>query len=126
ALKRDPRPWALLVTFPIFLLLYICYPPFVEHYALPFAPAMILCVAMAPAVLRESVPRIGGWIYSASILVILIVSISMLPELNSKVDDETFRSPMMRVLHDRIDNSDLAPAVILFRFADNPNNPDDS
>src|SRR5581483_1251834 len=44
ALKRDPRPWALLVTFPIFLLLYICYPPFVEHYALPFAPAMILCV----------------------------------------------------------------------------------
>ena len=40
----------------------------------------------------------------------------MFPEFNAKVDDETFRSPMMRVLHDQVDRSDLAPAVILFRY----------
>ena len=51
----------------------------------------------------------------------------MLPELNPKVDDETFRSPMMRVLHDQVDRSDLAPAVILFRYhPELPQNGDNS
>ncbi|HEX3356073.1 MAG TPA: glycosyltransferase family 39 protein [Tepidisphaeraceae bacterium] len=115
-LGRDLRRWTLVMPFLLFLPLYFAYPPFVEHYALPFVPAAILCVAMAPGVLRDRVPQLGNVTYLASVLVILIMSISMLPELNSKVNDETFPSPMMRVLHDQIDNSDLAPAVILFRY----------
>jgi hypothetical protein len=115
-LWRDMRRWVLFSTVVLFLLVYFCYPPFVEHYALPFAPAVALCVAMAPGVLRRGAGKLGNLLYLVSIIVILVVSLSMLPELNPKVNDETFRSPMMRVLHDRIDNSDLAPAVILFRY----------
>jgi hypothetical protein len=116
ALARDQRRWALLLTFCLFLLLYFGYPPFVEHYAVPFMPAAAMCIAMAPGVLRANVPRFGNAIYLAALFVIVIASLSMLPELNPKVDDETFRSPMMRVLHDQVDRSDLAPAVILFRY----------
>ncbi len=127
-LSRDPRRWVLVMTFPMFLVLYFGYPPFVEHYAVPFMPAAAMCIVMAPGVLRESIPRIGNAIYIASIFVILIVSLSMLPEMNPKVDDETFRSPMvMRVLHDQVDRSDLAPAVILFRYhPELPQNGDNS
>jgi hypothetical protein len=115
-LGKDSRRWALAATFALFLLLYFNYAWFLEHYAVPFVPAVAMTVAIAPSVLRERLPRIGNWAYLAGILLVAIISLSMLPELNSKVTDETFRSPMMRVLHDRVDGSDLAPAVILFRY----------
>ena len=56
-LSRDPRRWALVMTFPLFLVLYFGYPPFVEHYAVPFMPAAAMCIAMAPGVLRETIPH---------------------------------------------------------------------
>ena len=117
-LSRDPRRWVVILTFPLFLLLYLCYPPFVEHYAPPFTPAVILCVATAPSVLRESLGRAGSLIYPASVFVILVVAVSMLPEFNHdpNLDDEPYRSQMMRVLHDQLSDFAPPPSVVLFRY----------
>ena len=116
ALGRRPRRWALAAIVPLFFALYFCYPPFVEHYAVPFAPGFALVVAMAPGVLRDSIPRVGRALYVMSVIAILIVSLSMLPELNPKVDDESFRSRMMRVIDDQLDQVVQAPAVVLFKY----------
>jgi hypothetical protein len=116
SLGRDPRRWALAATVPLFFAIYFCYPPFVEHYAVPFAPAFAMLVATAPSVLRGGIPKAGRALSVMCVVAIAMVAVSMLPELNAKVDDETYRSRMMRIIHEKIDRSDLAPAVILFRY----------
>ena len=48
-LARDPRRWALAITFPLFLLIYFGYPPLVEHYAVPYMPAVAMCAWLTTA-----------------------------------------------------------------------------
>jgi hypothetical protein len=115
---RDPRRWILLANLPLFLVLYFFYTFYLEHYAVVAAPAMALVVVLAPRVLRGAVPRFGNSIDLALSLAILIVGLSMLPELNHHplLNDESYPSPMMRVLHDQLPQTVTAPAVVLFRY----------
>jgi hypothetical protein len=117
-ISRDRRRWVLLATLPLFLGLYFFYTFYLEHYAVVVAPAMTLMVVLAPRVLREIFSRIGAAIDLAVSFAILILSLSMLPELNHHrlLNDESFRSPMMRVLHDQLPRTVTPPAVVLFRY----------
>ena len=124
-LLRDRRRAVLICTIPLFLGLYLLNPFFLEHYALPLAPAFILLILLGWRALPSVWPSWSESIRSAVGVMIVVAAVTNLWELNhwiapagQQVDDETFRSPVLRTINvDLPAASDLRrPAVILVRW----------
>jgi hypothetical protein len=113
----DSRRWVLWAAAPIFLLLYIGYTFFLEHYSLVIAPAIILLVLLAIKQFLIAFPGAAGRLAPGVVFLILAFAATDLWELNHwdgrhAVDDVPFRSPLMRSLHELPDTHD----IVLFKF----------
>ena len=113
----------LALTVPLFVLAYVPHTFFLEHYAVVVAPAVLLCVVLGFRALEETWPRLRETIAAGSAAGVVALSLSSLHELNPSIDDETFRSPMLRFVNEDLPYfSDLRkPAVVLFRYAPGEN-----
>ena len=112
--------WA---TLPLFFLAYVPHTFFLEHYAVVFAPAVLLGVVLGFRTLEETWPRYRDAIASACAIAVLVLSLSSLHELNPAVDDETFHSPMLKFVNEQLPYLAQVqrPAVVLFRWAEGEN-----
>ena len=121
-LSTTPRRvlWA---TLPLFFLAYLPHTFFLEHYAVVFAPAVLLGVVLAFHVLRETWPRYRDQIGSVSAAAVVVLSLSSLRELNPAMDDETFHSPMLEFVNEQMPYLAAVekPAVVLFKYAPGEN-----
>ena len=105
---RDKRRWLLFAPLPLFVLGYIGYTFFLEHYAVVVAPAVALLLVMAIERIARHWPRIAPPIIS----MVLALALTSLWEINRSISDEPFRSTWLRQLHNSIDTD----AIVLFTF----------
>jgi dolichyl-phosphate-mannose-protein mannosyltransferase len=123
---RDRRRAVFCAVLLPFLAVYAVNTFFLEHYALVVAPAVLLLVLLGARALEAAWPRWRPQIASAFAAGIIALCISVLPELNGlwgkkyAVSDETFPSPMMRLMHQYLSSPDLPSCVILFRYTRPP------
>lgn len=132
----DIRRRVLWATLPLFILAYIPYTFFLEHYAVSVAPAVILSVVLGGEVLAAAWPRFGNTIRSSFALGVITLAMLSTYELNPfstlldrdkspsnphLIDDETFHSAFLRAVNTQIPDVIQKPAVILFRYAPGQN-----
>lgn len=115
------RRVAFAAVLPLFLLVYFFNPFFLEHYAVLVAPAVLLLVVLGGRAVEAAWPRARRFLAPAFAVGVVVLGVTMLPELNPlwgkryATADETFPLPArLRKLHDVEPN--LAPAVILFQY----------
>jgi len=113
----DRRLWVLFAVAPIFLLLYIGYTFFLEHYCLVIAPAVALLIILAIKECSSAIPGAANRLIPAVVFMVLAFAATDLWELNHwdkrhAVDDVPFHSSLMRNLHELTDSN----AIVLFRF----------
>lgn len=113
---RDRRRWLLLASFPLFILGYVGYTFYLEHYAVVVVPAVVLLVVMGLKVLGEYWPRLVPGLMA----VVVSLALTNLYETNKSINDEPFRSTWLRQLHE----SNEANSIVLFTFDLDPNDPD--
>jgi hypothetical protein len=113
---RDRRPaWVLLATLALFLLGYVGYTFFLEHYALVMVPSVALLVLAALRAIGDCWPRARLPLAAA----VVALGITNLPEVNRQVSDEPFHAKWMAALHEASETN----AIVLFAFdiaADDP------
>jgi hypothetical protein len=121
----DRRRVVLWATLPLFVLLYVFYTIFLEHYAIAVIPAMVLTGVLAVPTLGDALPRFRSTIVAGAAMLIISSCVTSLWEINRwiappgrQIEDETFRSTVLREVNlDVPQASDLIkPAVILFRY----------
>jgi hypothetical protein len=132
----DVRRRVLWLTLPLFIVAYVPYTFFLEHYAVSVAPAVILSVVLGGEVVAATWPRFGCAIRSSFALGIVTLALLSTYELNPVstlldkdkgpldphlVDDETFHSSFLRAINTQIPDAIQKPAVILFRYAPGQN-----
>jgi hypothetical protein len=132
----DVRRRLLWLTLPLFVLAYIPYTFFLEHYAVSIAPAVILSVVLGGEALATTWPRFGVAIRSSFTLGVVALALLSTYELNPVstlldrdtsasnphlVDDETFHSALLRAVNTQLPDVIQKPAVILFRYAPGQN-----
>jgi hypothetical protein len=132
----DVRRRLLWLTLPLFVLAYIPYTFFLEHYAVSIAPAVILSVVLGGEALATTWPRFGEAIRSSFTLGVVALALLSTYELNPVstlldrdtsasnphlVDDETFHSALLRAVNTQLPDVIQKPAVILFRYAPGQN-----
>ncbi|HSU67473.1 MAG TPA: hypothetical protein VLJ39_11420, partial [Tepidisphaeraceae bacterium] len=114
--------WA---SLPLFVVLYLFYAIFLEHYAIAVIPAIVLMCLLGVRVIADGWPRHRIPITSAGAMLIVVSCLTSLWEINHQiappqhqVSDETFPSAALRLISQEIPQaSDIhKPAVILFRY----------
>jgi hypothetical protein len=116
----DPRRMVLFLTLPLFIFLYLFNPFFLEHYAIPVIPAVILLVLLGAKIIPDLLPRYETQIRSAIAAMIVASAVTSLWEVNQlivrdpqkQVSDEPLPSALLRTVHDLHGER----AVILFRW----------
>ena len=119
-LRRGPL-WVLCAVPPVFLALYTFNPHFLGHYVLPLVPALacwVVAGAAALADLRKPHAPSGtapagpkAWLTIA----IAAACIAQLPELNPRINDDGYRTPLLVDVEAKLAAIE-PPAVVLFRF----------
>lgn len=117
----DRRRIVLAATLPLFVILYLFNPFFLEHYAIAVIPAVALLVLLGVRALARAWPRLARPITFAATGVILAASLTSLWEIDRfipgpKVDDETFHSAVLRAINLDYPAALDKPAVVLFRY----------
>jgi len=117
----DRRRVVLAATLPLFVLLYLFNPFFLEHYAIAVIPSVVLIVLLGVRAIAQAWPRFALPITSAAIAMIIAASLTSLWEIDRflpgpKVDDETFRSSVLRAVNAEYPALLDKPAVVLFRY----------
>ena len=117
----DRRRGVLAATLPLFILLYVFNPFFLEHYAIAAIPAVILLVLLGTRALAAAWPRWSRPITAATVATILAASLTSLWEIDRwipgpKVNDETFPSAVLHAINVDYPPALEKPAVVLFRF----------
>lgn len=119
----DRRRWVLLATLPVFVLIYALNPIFLEHYAILIIPAVIFSILLGGQALAAAWPRWEKQIFAAFVMAVLMISATSFWEVNryvstseTAISDETFKSPLLQILHDRLDQDVTQPAVVLFTY----------
>jgi hypothetical protein len=126
--------WVIAGVLPAFVLLYMGYTIFLEHYALLVIPSIALLVVLGGRALESAWPGTRRSIAVAFTVGVVALCVTVLPELNPLwpkhtadgkpfplTDDETFHPNdlgRMRALREH--EQDLAPAVILFHYTRPP------
>jgi hypothetical protein len=114
---RGPKRLVVFATLPLFILLYIFNPFFLEHYAIPIIPAVIVLVLLGAEAIVSAWPRYPLLLRSSLALLIAATAVTSLWEINRLIDsnshtDESLDSPLLRKVHDLYGER----AVILFRW----------
>lgn len=128
----DLRRRVLWGTLPLFVVLYVPYTFFFEHYAVVVAPAAILMLVLGVEAVAAAWPRFGAPIRSSITLGLVALALLSTHEANAVatmfdgdddaarkghlVVDETFHSPMLATLHAQLPELVQTPAVVLFRY----------
>jgi hypothetical protein len=131
------RRWVLWATLPVFIALYIPSTFFLEHYCVLVAPAVILAILLGGRELARAWPRYERLIFAAFTMIVVEISLTSLWELNHvivafdksiaqalhlplpgdhSISDETFRSPMLRLVNEFLPQKVHLPAVVLFPY----------
>jgi hypothetical protein len=128
---RDHRRWVLWCALPLLLAFYVFNPFFLEHYAVVVAPATLLSVVLGARVMEDAFPRFRERINAVTSAAVVVLSLTSLYELNflttaldrtedarrhHAVNDEPFRSRLLRYVHYDFGGQVAAPAVVLFRY----------
>ncbi|HXE53392.1 MAG TPA: glycosyltransferase family 39 protein [Tepidisphaeraceae bacterium] len=116
----------LFATFPVFVLLYILNPFFLEHYSVPIIPAVLLLVLLGANAVADALPSTRGQIGAALVAGIVAAAVTSLWEINHvlvanpahQITDEPMPSALLRKAHDVLTGE---RAVVLFRYAPNHN-----
>jgi hypothetical protein len=121
ALRRAPAA-VVAATAPVFVLLYIFNPFFLEHYPIVVAPAIVVCVGVGCAAVGVGFPRWLPQIRVAAAMLVLALSVTSLwqvkrymPELGKVVKDGFGEGSVLAVFNDAVDSAIRGPAVVLFR-----------
>jgi hypothetical protein len=114
---RGGRRLVLFATLPLFIVLYVFNPFFLEHYAIPMIPAVILLVLLGAETITAAWPRHRLVLGSCLTLLIAATAVTSFWEFNRLIDsnshtDESLDSPLLRKVHDLYGER----AVILFRW----------
>jgi hypothetical protein len=118
-----PRRRVIAATLPLFLLLYLGYAFFLEHYALSIAPAVFLLIVLAPSAVERAWPRFRRRIATAFTLGVVALTATSLYEVTG-ITDESFPSPVLRAVNENLPAlTNDEPAIVLFRFHPGVNNP---
>ncbi|MDB5173225.1 MAG: putative rane protein [Phycisphaerales bacterium] len=119
----DRRRLILMGTLPLFVLIYSLNPIFLEHYAILIMPAVIFAILLGGRTLAAGLPRWERQVFAAFVLAVLTISGTSFWEVNrhvstaqTAVSDETFSSPLLQILHDRLAEDVTQPAVVLFTY----------
>ena len=123
---RDRRRVVLFATLPVFLALYVFNPFFLEHYAIPIIPAVVLCMLLGVEAVGQAWPRLANVLVPALTCGIVAASVTGVWEVNhlivrgprQQVSDEPLPSSYLRELHDRLRGR---PAVVLFQYSPGDN-----
>ena len=109
--------WVVLAAMPLCLLLYAPNPQFLRHYALPYTTAVAMCVALGARALERSAASTRWRPAIATFLTVALVllAVGSLPQLNSEVSDEVYRTPLLDYTQQALAQIP-SPAVVLFRF----------
>lgn len=111
----------LFCTWPLFVLLYLLNPFFLEHYAIPLIPSVLLLLLLGLNVLSRAWPRLEPFL----VVVVVATALTSLWEINhllvrdpqKQVVDEALPSEMLRKVHDLYGER----AVVLFRWSPGQN-----
>jgi hypothetical protein len=115
---RDRKRLVLFATLPLFILLYIFNPFFLEHYAIPIIPAVILLVLLGAEAIASASPRYQPQLRSVLTVLIVGTSLTSLWEISRLIDshwhtDESLESPLLQKAHSLWGEK----AIILFRWS---------
>lgn len=130
--------WVLAATAPLFVLLYVFNPFFLDHYAVVVAPAVVLCVllgcrAVAAAAGGPDWARRAGVALAAGVLAVAATSLwqvkRFMPTPGQLPRDGWLEGGELAFVHQAIDLTVRPPAVVLFatppsHFAEPVYNPD--
>lgn len=122
----DRRRSVLWATLPVFLLLYVFNPFFLEHYAIPIIPAIILSVLLGMESVVRAWPKYRPQVAAALTAIIVVASVTALWEINhlivrdpaKQITDEPLPSPLLRKAHEVLNGE---RAVVLFRWSSGHN-----
>lgn len=112
----DRRRWVVFMCLPLFVLLYIFWTFFLEHYAIILAPAVILLLLLGMRAIEMAWPIRRQLLATAMLLAVLVLCLTSLPEFNREADDETFHSQVLWFVNEQLPKEVKQPAVVLFRF----------
>ena len=119
------KRWVLFAVLPLFIILYLFYTIYLEHYAITIMPAACLLCVLGAEKAAAAGGRIGPQLRAAFMMLIVVACITGFWEINhlivpssDQVEDEPFHSAALRQINLDIPNApDLQkPAVILFRY----------
>lgn len=108
----DRKRWLLFATLPLFLLLYVGYTFFLEHYILVVVPAIALLAALSVDRLAAAWPGQGPRLLTAGFMATIAFCLTGTYELNHQVSDEPFHSTLLRGLHELAEPN----SIILFTY----------
>ena len=122
----DRRRAVLFATLPVFVALYLFNPFFLEHYAIPIIPAVLLCILLGVQTVARAWPRYTGALTAALTCGIVAAAVTGTWEVNhlivtgkrQQVTDEPLPSSYLREIHDRIQGR---RAVVLFQYSPGDN-----
>ena len=109
--------WVVLTAMPLCLLLYAPNPQFLRHYALPYTTAAAMCVVLGARAV-ERLAASARWrpaIATFLTVALVLLAVGSLPQLNSEVSDEIYRTPLLDYTQQALAQIP-PPAVVLFRF----------
>lgn len=115
------RRWVLVLTLPLFLLLYSFYVFFLAHYPVSTMPATLLLAICSIPGLSTALPKFRSFIVSFGTVFLLTISITSLPGINRFVFDEFFQPGELNAVTDALGTITDKQAVVLFRFGRNSN-----
>jgi 4-amino-4-deoxy-L-arabinose transferase-like glycosyltransferase len=100
--------WLLFATLPLFIVGYVGWAFFLEHYNVIVIPAVALLLALAIGQLR----LIWRPLASAALAFTLVMALTGCWEFNRAISDEPFRATWLRQLHNTTDRN----VIVLFTF----------
>jgi hypothetical protein len=114
---RDGKRLVLFLTLPLFIFLYMFNPFFLEHYAIPIIPAVILLVLLGAEAIPSAWPRYQTQLQPIIVALIVATTATSLWEINHLIGseshtDESLDSALLRKAHDLYGER----AVVLFRW----------
>ncbi len=116
------RRWVMALAIPLFIGLYVLYPPFLTHYALLAAPAALLLVVTGAGYVTETFGRRQGKAEAVLAAALLGLVLTSLSELNPWLRDPNMDAPVLADVERKL--SEISrPSVVLFHFdpANDPN-----
>jgi len=112
----DIRRVMLVGAMVLFLVAYSMYIFALDHYLVPVIPVMICLVMAGWERLERTWPKLRGGIGAAMVMLLMVLSISSLPEFNAAARPDPGQFWAERDVSRRLAQLPPRPAVVMFRF----------